>query len=68
MAEWETSISVEEIINMKASVRGEIKWVRHDLASARKDIKALKRKEQLLRSELRQLEVRRKGLVNGQSR
>ena len=66
MAEWETAISVEEISNMKSSIRGQIKWVRHDLASARKDIKALKRKWQLLSRKLRQLEVRRKGLVSGQ--
>ncbi len=68
MAEWETTISVEEIISMKSYIRGQIEWVRHDLASALTDIKTLKRKEMLLRSELRQLEVRMKGLVSGKSR
>lgn len=65
MAEWDGTISVEEIIDKKASIRGEIKWVRMDLASGRKAIKELKRKEARLLGDLARLELRRRKLVNG---
>lgn len=63
MAEWEVLISITEVRNMKASVRGEIKWVNQDLAEAAKSIKMLKRKRALLKKELAQLEARRQVLV-----
>ncbi len=68
MSEWAALITVEEVLSMKASLRGQIRWVNQDLAQAAKDIKMLKRRKQQHQRELVQLETRRKVLANKEER